>query len=106
MSSLVSKILARPYFIFSFLAVFVSMGIYGYINIKRDLFPNSNRPEVALIVPSPSMSAKDIASTIVVPIEKELYTLEKVRRVYSSTNDEVSIIKVEFEYGKSMAEAI
>ena len=106
MSSLVSKILARPYFIFSFLAVFVSIGIYGYINIKRDLFPNSNRPEVALIVPSPSMSAKDIASTIVVPIEKELYTLEKVRRVYSSTNDEVSIIKVEFEYGKSMAEAI
>lgn len=105
MNSFISKILSRPYFVFSFLTVFVFMGIFSYFGMKRDLFPNSNRPEIALVVLSPSMSAKDIASTISLIIEKELYTIEHVRRVYSSTNDEVSVIRVEFDYAKDISEA-
>ncbi len=81
------------------------LGIYGYHSIDRKLFPDSNRPEIAVVIVWPGAGAKDIASNIAVPVERELYTLDKVRRVYSTTIDEVTVIRVEFQYGKNIDSA-
>lgn len=105
MRNLVKAILARPFFIYSFLALFLFLGINGYFKLDKKLFPNSNRPEIAIVIVQPSASAKDMASNIAIPLENELYTIDKVRRVYSSTIDEVSVIKAEFEYEKSLIDA-
>ncbi len=103
--SWIDTILKRPYYIISFLGLFLFLGIYGYNSIDRKLFPDSNRPEIATVIVWPGASAKDIASNVVVPIEKELYTIDKIRRVYSSTIDEVSVIRAEFHYGKKIESA-
>ena len=103
--SLIEKILSRPAFIYSFLVLFVFLGIIGYGKIDRKLFPDSNRPEIAVVLIQPGASAKDIASNIAVPTEKEFYTIDQVRRVYSNTIDEVSVVRVEFEYGKDLSVA-
>ena len=105
-SSWVEKILKKPHIILSFLALFVMAGILGYSKIHRNLFPNSNYPEVALVVVEPSASAKSIASNIAVPIEEELYTLDEIRRAYSTTIDEVTVIHAEFEYSKNIDTAV
>ncbi len=102
---MIKTLLKRPYFIFSFLALFLFMGIYGYNNINRKLFPDSNRPEVAVVIVEPGASAKEIASNIVVPVERELYTINKIRRVFSTTIDEVTVIHAEFNYGKNIGTA-
>lgn len=104
-SSFIQKVLARPAFVYSFLTLFLFLGIIGYQEIDRKLFPDSNRPEIAVVMIEPGASAKDIASNIAVPSEKEFYSLDKVRRVYSNTIDEVSVVRVEFEYGKDLSEA-
>lgn len=104
-STFIEKVLQRPAFIYSFLTLFVFLGIIGYGQIDRKLFPDSNRPEIAVVMIEPGASAKDIASNIAVPCEKEFYTIDKVRRVYSNTIDEVSVVRVEFEYGKDLSEA-
>ena len=82
--------------------LFVFLGIFGYRNVDRKLFPDSNYPEIAVVIIQPGGSAKTIAATVAVPVEEELYTLEKVRRVFSTTIDEVSVIRVEFEYAKDL----
>ncbi len=105
MGSWVEKLLKRPYYTLSFLGLFLFFGVYGYNSIDRKLFPDSNRPEVATVIIWPGASAKDIASNVAVPIEKELYSLDKIRRVYSSTIDEVSVIRAEFHYGKDVESA-
>ncbi|MFT7003948.1 MAG: multidrug efflux pump subunit AcrB [Sulfurimonas sp.] len=105
MKNLVKAILSRPYFIYSFLALFLFLGVNGYFKLDKKLFPNSNRPEIAIVVVEPSASAKDMASNIAIPLESELYTIDKVRRVYSSTIDEVTVIRAEFEYEKSLIDA-
>ena len=104
-SSFIEKVLKRPYAILSLLGIFLFLGVYGYNSIDRKLFPDSNRPEIAIVIVEPGASAKDIASNIAVPIEKELYTLDKIRRVYSTTIDEVTVIRAEFEYGKDIDSA-
>ena len=103
--SFIEKVLNRPAFIYSFLTLFVFLGIIGYGKIDRKLFPDSNRPEIAVVMIEPGASAKDIASNVAVPSEKEFYSIDKVRRVYSNTIDEVSVVRVEFEYGKDLSEA-
>ena len=99
---LVHTILHRPFFIFSFLALFVFLGINGYFNLDRKLFPNSNRPQIAVVIVQPSASAKDMAANVALVVEKELYTIDYIRKVYSNTIDEVSVINAEFEYEKDL----
>ena len=100
--SWIESFLQRPYVIYSFLVLFVFLGIFGYRNVERKLFPDSNYPEIAVVIVQLGGSAKTIAATVAVPVEEELYTLEKVRRVSSTTIDEVSVIRVEFEYAKDL----
>jgi len=104
--SWVERILRKPHIILAFLALFVLTGITGYNKMHRNLFPNSNYPEVALVIVQPGASAKTMASNIAVPIEEELYALDEIRRAYSNTIDEVTVIKAEFEYSKDIDTAV
>jgi len=101
-SSWIERLLKRPYFIYSFLVLFLFLGLMGYQKLDRKLFPDSNYPTIAVVVVNPGASAKSLASNVSVPIEEELYTLNEIRRVYSTTIDEVSVINAEFEYTKSI----
>ncbi|MGD9639516.1 MAG: efflux RND transporter permease subunit [Alphaproteobacteria bacterium] len=105
-SGWIEKILKKPYIIFSFLALFVFSGMMGYGKIHRNLFPNSNYPEVALVIVEPGASAKSIASNVAVAVEEELYALDEIRRAYSNTIDEVTVIRAEFEYSKNIDTAV
>lgn len=105
-NSWIEKILKKPHIILSFLALFVFTGMMGYGKIHRNLFPNSNYPEVALVIVQPGASAKTMASNIAVPVEEELYTLDEIRRAYSNTIDEVTVIRAEFEYSKNIDTAV
>ncbi len=102
----VEKILKKPHIIISFLALFVMAGMMGYGKIHRNLFPNSNYPEVALVIVQPGASAKTMASNIAVPVEEELYALDEIRHAYSNTIDEVTVIRAEFEYTKNIDTAV
>ncbi len=104
--SWVEKMLKKPHIILSFLALFVFSGMMGYGKIHRNLFPNSNYPEVALVIVQPGASAKTMASNIAVPVEEELYALDEIRRAYSNTIDEVTVIRAEFEYSKDVDTAV
>jgi len=100
--SWIEQLLQRPYFIYASLVLFIFLGVVGYQNVDRNLFPESNYPEIAVVMVQPGASAKTIAANIAVPVEEELYTLDKIRRVYSTTIDEVAVIRAEFEYTKNL----
>ncbi|BBG65751.1 RND multidrug efflux transporter [Hydrogenimonas sp.] len=104
--SWVERVLGKPHIIISFLALFVMAGMLGYGKIHRNLFPNSNYPEVAIVIVEPGASAKTMASNIAVPVEEELYALDEIRRAYSTTIDEVTVIRAEFEYSKNIDTAV
>ncbi len=104
-SSWIERLLGRPYFIYSFLTLFLLLGIIAYNSMDRKLFPDSNYPEIAVVLVQPGGSASSIAANISVPVEEELYTLDRVRRVFSTTIDEVSVVRAEFEYSKDLETA-
>ncbi len=101
-NSFIEALLNRPSFIFSFLTLFIFLGIVGYTKINHKLFPDSNYPQIAIAIVQPGASAESMATNIAVNVEEELYTLDMVRRVFSTTIDEVSVINAEFEYEKDI----
>ena len=104
--NLTEYILKRPHFILSLVFALSFLGVIGFFNMKQKLFPDANRPAVSVVVVQKGASAKDIAENIAVPIERRLYTIDKVRTVSSISNNEFTVITAEFDYGKDINQAV
>ena len=102
---LTEKYLKRPYLIISLILLAAFVGIIGFEKVPINLFPDSDYPQIAVVVPYPGASAKDIEDKVTRLIEKELNTLDGLRKVSSSTKDEITAILAEFEYSKGLEAA-
>jgi multidrug efflux pump subunit AcrB len=102
---LVDSYLKRPHLVSSLVLLAAVIGFAGYRRMPVNLFPDSERPKVAVVGVYPGASAQDVEAEVTRTIEKELNTIEEVRLVTSVSKDEVSAVTVEFEYGKGLNSA-
>jgi multidrug efflux pump subunit AcrB len=101
----VERYLKKPHLITSLVLLAAVVGFVGYRRMPVNLFPDSERPQIAVVTVYPGASATDVESEVSRTIEKELNTIEQVRRVTSVSKDEVSSVSVEFEYSKGLDSA-
>ncbi|MGP8199168.1 MAG: efflux RND transporter permease subunit [Limisphaerales bacterium] len=101
----VERYLKKPHLITSLVLLAAVVGFVGYRHMPVNLFPDSERPQIAVVTVYPGASAADVESEVSRTIEKELNTIEQVRRVTSVSKDEVSSVSVEFEYSKGLDSA-
>lgn len=99
------RYLKRPHLIVSLIMLAAFVGIIGFKKIPINLFPDSDYPQIAVVVPYPGASAKDIEDKVTRLIEKQLNTLDGLRKVSSSTKDEITAVTAEFEYSKGLEAA-
>jgi len=97
--------LKKPHLITSLVLLAAVIGFVGFRRMPVNLFPDSERPQIAVVTVYPGASAADVEAEVSRPIEKELNTIELVRRVTSVSKDEVSAVSVEFEYAKGLDSA-
>lgn len=98
--------LSNPYGVIAFTLVIVVMGLFAFFRTPTDLFPDTAPPQVAVITVQPGGSAKDIADKITQILEKELNSITGLKRIRSTSRDEVSSVVPEFFYTKSVGEAV
>jgi multidrug efflux pump subunit AcrB len=103
--SFVGAYVKKPHLLLSLVLLLAVVGAVGFFRMPVNLFPDSERPQIAVVTVWPGASAGDVASDVSRVIEKELKTVELVRRVTSSANDEVSVVTAEFEYRKGLDSA-
>jgi multidrug efflux pump subunit AcrB len=103
--NLIEGYLKKPHLLTSLVLLAAVVGFVGYRHMPVNLFPDSERPQIAVVTVYPGASAPDVESEVSRTIEKELSTIEQVRRVTSVSKDEVSSVAVEFEYSKSLDSA-
>ena len=101
----IERYLKKPHLITSLVLLAAVVGIVGFRHMPVNLFPDSERPQIAVVTVYPGASAADVESEVSRTIEKELNTIEQVRRVTSVSKDEVSSVSVEFEYSKGLDSA-
>ena len=103
--SMVDAYLKRPHLLTSLVLLAAVVGLVGYRQMPVNLFPDSERPQTAVVTVVPGASAEDVEADVSRVIEKELSSIEQVRRVASVSKDEVSTVTVEFEYAKGLDSA-
>ena len=103
--SFVERYIKNPYLVSALLILGVALGFLSFKKMPLNLFPDVNYPKIAVIIVWPGASAEDVEDKIARPVEKELATLDLVRKVKSSCRDQVAAITAEFEYKKSLDSA-
>ena len=92
----------RPYLLYSLIAGFFILGLYGLIIMPKNLFPDSDRPTVIVISQVPGATPDVVTATVSKPVEQELSSLSLVRQVSSTNIAGISIVTAEFEYKKGL----
>ncbi len=100
--SFAERILSKPHAVLAFLLAGIILGIMGYLAIPTNLFPDTNRPTISVVVQWPGAMSTDVANEVTHPLEVRFSAIDGVRRVTSTSRDEVSAVQVEFEYGNDI----
>ncbi len=98
--------LKNPYVILALVLVVIALGTFAFFRTPTDLFPDTVPPQVLVITVKPGAVAGDIADKITRVIEKELNTISGLKRIVSTSRDEVSSIRAEFFYSKPIGQAV
>jgi multidrug efflux pump len=76
--------------------IIVVMGVYSYIALPREAFPDIPIPYILVTTTYEGVSPEDVESSVTMKIEKELNGIRGVKEVRSSSAEGLSMISVEF----------
>ena len=83
----------------------IFLGGYSAKHMPVDLFPEMEIPVVSIITHYSGASPKDIETLITKPVENHMMSIQGVKRVSSSSYQDISLVTVEFKWGTSLFRA-
>lgn len=88
-----------------FVAIVV-LGLFSFSKLSVDLYPEIELNAVTVMTTYSGASATDIEQNVTKRLETALSTVSDLKKVTSTSKDNISLITVEFEYGTDMDEAV
>lgn len=82
--------------------ILVVVGFIAFSRLGLDLFPDIEFPTVSVITTYRGASSEDIEKTITKPLEQVVSSVNRVKKVTSTTSEGASVIMVEFEWGTNL----
>lgn len=79
-----------------------ALGISSILKMPRAEDPTMNAPKFPVTVIYPGASPKDMEELVVKPIEKKVFSLDKIKDIKTSIDDGLAVIFVEYEYSSSV----
>lgn len=81
-----------------FVAVVV-FGIFSFLKLPIDLFPDIETNTLMVFTYYTGASASDIENNVTRPLENTLNSVEHLKHITSDSRENVSVVTLEFEYG-------
>ena len=97
--------LKNKYFVLSFAIAIILFGVYAKATLKTQLSPDTTPPMATVVVQYPGASAQDVVKDVTEPIEDELRTIEGISNIKSTSQDNVTSINLNFNYGVNVDQA-
>ena len=95
----------RTHFLMAIILGMFVFGIIGLIKMPKNLFPDSNRPEIVIFTQVPGAAPSVVASSVSKPIEEEMATLSHIYEIKSTNVANFSIVHVIFDYKRTLQDA-
>ena len=80
------------------------MGLFSLMNLAVDQYPEIEIPQISVITMYPGANAAEIETNVTRVLEDNLNTVSNLKKLTSKSQDNVSMITVEFEYGSDLDE--
>src|SRR5690625_882472 len=85
--------------------VFFAIVLLGIVSLTRlpiDLFPEIEPPIISVITSYPGAGAEDVERNVTEVLERTLGTVSDLKQITSSSEDNVSLIMLEFDWGTNL----
>ena len=83
--------------IYIMMAIILFLGISAYFNMPRESFPEIKETKIYVSSVFPGNTAEDVEKLITTPLEDKLKTVSNVVKITSTSQEDVSLIVVEFD---------
>lgn len=87
----------RPAMMSMIIMVFIVLGLYTYNKMGVELFPNVNLPAVYVVTTYPGAGAEEIETQVTKPIEDQLASVSKLKKISSQASEGFTFTALEFE---------
>ncbi len=94
--------LARRHAVYAASIAVIVFGGLAWLRLPVSLFPDTAPPLVNVVTAQPGAAALDVARDVSEPIEGEVAALDGIARVTSLSQDGLSVVTAEFEYGRDV----
>ena len=88
-----------------FIAVMI-IGVFSYIKLPIDQFPEMEPPYVMVMCTYPGANASEMETNITKVLENSLNSVDGLKEITSKSKDNISVVTLELEWGTNMDEAI
>lgn len=103
--SIYKSAVEKPVTTLMIFAAVVVMGIYAFMRIPVDLYPELDPPFISVMTTYPGANALDIESNVTKTLEDAFNSVDKVKEVTSVSSDNLSVINLEFQWEANLDEA-
>ena len=83
--------------IYMMMAIILFLGVSAYFNMPRESFPEIKETKIYVSSVYPGNTAEDVEKLITTPLEDKLKTVSNVVKITSTSQEDVSLIIVEFD---------
>lgn len=96
----------KPLTVFVAMILVLVLGVVSFTKMTTDLLPSMNLPYVIAYTPYPGASPEKVENTVTNPLEEVFSTVSGVENVTSISNENVSMVILEFSQDTNMDSAI
>ena len=88
-----------------FVAVII-IGIFCYVQLPVDQFPEMDPPYITVMTTYPGASASEVETNVTKVMENSLNSVDHLKKLTSKSKDNISQVTLEFEWGTNLDEVI
>jgi HAE1 family hydrophobic/amphiphilic exporter-1 len=96
----------QPVFATMMVVALVVVGIFSYLELKIDLFPNVDLPVVSITTSYPGVAPETVETEVTKRIEEAVNPIGGIRHINSITTEGSSSVMVEFRLGTNIGTAL
>jgi HAE1 family hydrophobic/amphiphilic exporter-1 len=106
MKNIVNYSVNKAITVFMAVIIVIVFGVVSYTNLTTDLFPSMNIPYSVVVTTYPGASPLEVEDVVTTPLESALATTTNVKEITSVSQENVSLIILEFNSDTNMDSAV
>lgn len=96
--------LYKRWITFFVVAVIIGVSIFATLRLKMEMIPNIDIPMTTVVTVYPGATPEEVMKDVTIPVEGAIAGIRGLKRITSTSVENLSFVFAEFEYGSEMTE--